>query len=118
MRNRLMGIALASLPLVAAQAQGGGDDGIGLGDILVYILVGAVIGILARVIVPGTGGMGWILTIVIGVIGAVLGGYLWRLVFADTEGVEWIGSIVVAAILVWLVTRMGAYGRRSGGRAL
>jgi uncharacterized membrane protein YeaQ/YmgE (transglycosylase-associated protein family) len=47
------------------------------------------------------------------VIGALVGGYLWEAIFGpEQDGIAWIGSIIVAAILVWAVTRMGAYGRR------
>jgi uncharacterized membrane protein YeaQ/YmgE (transglycosylase-associated protein family) len=110
MRSRVEMSGLAVLPMVLAQAENG--DGIGLGTILWYVLVGLIVGIIARLLIPGTGGMSWVLTIVLGVVGAVLGGYLWEAVFGDQEGIAWIGSIIVAALLVWLVTRMGAYGRR------
>lgn len=82
-----------------------------VGSILLYVLVGAVVGVVARLIIPGTGGMSWVLTLVVGVIGAVLGGWLAGAVFEETRGVDWIASILVAAILVWIVARMGAGGR-------
>jgi uncharacterized membrane protein YeaQ/YmgE (transglycosylase-associated protein family) len=117
MRNRLDVATFAALPLILAQ-NGGGDDGIDLGTILLYIVVGAVVGIVARLLIPGTGGMSWILTLVIGIVGAVVGGYLWEAIFGQQEGIAWIGSIIVAALLVWIVTRMGAYGRRPRRRGL
>ena len=117
MRNRLEIASFALLPVILAQ-NGGGDDGFGIGTILLYIVVGAVVGIVARLLIPGTGGMSWLLTLVIGIVGAVIGGYLWEAVFGEQEGIAWIGSIIVAALLVWLVTRMGTYGRRPRGRAL
>ena len=40
-----------------------------------YIVGGALIGILARFIKPGADPMGWILTILLGIAGAFLGGY-------------------------------------------
>jgi uncharacterized membrane protein YeaQ/YmgE (transglycosylase-associated protein family) len=111
MRNRLKIASLGVLPLVLAQG-GGGDDRISLdlGSILLYILIGAVIGIIARLIVPGTGGMSWVLTIVVGIIGALVGGWLAGAIFEETEGVDWIASILVAALLVFLVARMGRGG--------
>lgn len=116
MRNRVEMAGFAVLPLILAQGGGGGDGpGLSLGGILLWVLIGAVIGIVARLIIPGTGGMSWILTIVVGIIGAVLGGWLAGEVFPETEGVDWIASIVVAAILVFIVARMGAGSR---GRAL
>ena len=41
-----------------------------------YIIGGAIIGVLARFLKPGADPMGWILTIVLGIVGAVIGGQL------------------------------------------
>jgi uncharacterized membrane protein YeaQ/YmgE (transglycosylase-associated protein family) len=112
----LKGTVIAALPFIMAQGGGGdgGDFELTLGSILLYVLIGAVIGIIARLIIPGTGGMSWVLTIVVGIIGAVVGGWLAGAVFEETEGVDWIASILVAAILVFIVARMGGgYRRRS-----
>ena len=45
------------------------------GGILGYIFGGLVIGILARLIKPGADPIGWILTIILGIAGAVIGGW-------------------------------------------
>jgi uncharacterized membrane protein YeaQ/YmgE (transglycosylase-associated protein family) len=65
----------------------------------------------ARLLIPGTGGMGFLATIVVGIIGAVIGGWLAGAVFEETAGVDWIASILVAALLVWIVSRAG-FGSR------
>jgi uncharacterized membrane protein YeaQ/YmgE (transglycosylase-associated protein family) len=96
---------LLALPLVAQRGDRGDID---VESILGYIVVGAIVGIVARFLVPGTSGMGLLVTIVVGIIGAVIGGWLAGAVFEETEGVDWIASILVAALLVWLVTRAGA----------
>ena len=44
------------------------------GGILGYIFGGLVIGVLARLIKPGADPIGWILTLVLGIAGAVIGG--------------------------------------------
>lgn len=80
------------------------------GSILLFIVIGAVVGIIARFIVPNTGGMGWLITVVLGIIGALIGGWLSGAVFPDTEGVDWIASILVAVILV------GIYAAANRGR--
>jgi uncharacterized membrane protein YeaQ/YmgE (transglycosylase-associated protein family) len=103
--NRLMLVGLMALPLVA---QRGGRIDVDIESILGYIVVGAVVGIVARLLVPGTSGMGLLVTIVVGIVGAVIGGWLAGAVFEETQGVDWIASILVAALLVWLVTRAGA----------
>jgi uncharacterized membrane protein YeaQ/YmgE (transglycosylase-associated protein family) len=70
--------------------------------IVVMIIVGAVIGLLARLLMPGRDPIGFIGTIVIGIVGALVGGYAWRALFGDSEGVEWIGSVIVAMVLLWI----------------
>jgi uncharacterized membrane protein YeaQ/YmgE (transglycosylase-associated protein family) len=108
MTERSTAMAVALLPVVA-QAEGGK---LNLRTILLYVLIGAVIGIIARLIVPGTGGMGWVVTIVVGILGAVIGGWVAGAVFEETEGVDWIASILVAILLVWIVARAGWGTRR------
>jgi uncharacterized membrane protein YeaQ/YmgE (transglycosylase-associated protein family) len=71
-------------------------------EILVYIAVGAVVGIIARLLMPGRDPVGFIGTIVIGIVGAIIGGYAWRAIFGNTEDIEWIGSIIAAMLLLWL----------------
>lgn len=78
-----------------------------VGSILGWVVIGLVVGILARLIVPGTGGMSWVLTIVLGILGAIIGGYLAGAVFGETPGVDWISSVVVAVILVWIAVVAG-----------
>lgn len=82
-----------------------------LGTLLLYILIGLVVGAFARLVVPNTGGMSWVMTIVLGIVGALVGGYLAGAIWADTAGVDWIASVLVAAILVFVATRMGRGAR-------
>ena len=104
-------LALTQLAIIA---QENADGDIDIGSILLYVLVGAVVGVLARFLVPGDDPLGLIGTIVLGIIGAVVGGWLAGAVFEDTEGVDWIASILVAVVLVLLVRmfRRGEVGRR------
>ena len=82
-----------------------------VGDVIIYILAGLVIGFLARLLVPGRQHMGLVGTIVLGVVSAVIGGILWEAIFPSNDGIAWIGSILVAVVLVWL------YGAVAGRRA-
>lgn len=75
-------------------------------EILSYILAGLVVGVLARLLLPGRDPIGILGTIIVGVAGAIIGGYLWDAVFGDTAGIEWIGSIIVAVTLLWIYRRM------------
>jgi uncharacterized membrane protein YeaQ/YmgE (transglycosylase-associated protein family) len=74
-------------------------------DVIAFILVGLVIGAVARLLMPGRDPIGIIGTIVVGIVGALIGGYLWREIFTNTEGVEWIGSILVAMGALWIYRR-------------
>ena len=97
-----MAAALAVVPLVAARGDNFRLD-TDIGSILGYILVGLVVGLLARLLVPGRDPIGLLGTLVLGVVGAVLGGWLAGAFFKETAGVDWLASIGVAVVLVLLV---------------
>lgn len=83
--------------------------------IISAILVGIVIGVLGRLVVPGKQYIPIWLTIVIGIVAAFLGTALARALglATATEGIDWlelITQVVVAAIGVALVA--GLYPRR------
>ncbi|WP_250862476.1 GlsB/YeaQ/YmgE family stress response membrane protein, partial [Caballeronia sp. INML3] len=42
------------------------------------LIVGLVIGLIARAVKPGDDSMGWIMTIVLGVVGSLVAGYVGR----------------------------------------
>ena len=81
---------------------------IGLRDIIVYAIAGLVIGALARLFLPGKQSMGWVATMLIGVVAAIVGGLIWNAIFSGNEGIAWIGSIVVAILLLAGYERMVA----------
>lgn len=74
-------------------------------DIIVMIIVGFIVGLIARAIMPGTQSMGFILTTVLGIVGAVIAGFLGRSLgwYAAGEPVGWIASVVGAIILLFIV---------------
>jgi uncharacterized membrane protein YeaQ/YmgE (transglycosylase-associated protein family) len=80
-------------------------------DVIVYIIAGAIIGALARLLVPGRQEMSIVVTVILGIVAAVVGGLLWEAVFPDNDGIAWIGSIIVAVVLVVLYVRFA--GSRS-----
>ncbi|BEL09413.1 transglycosylase [Actinoplanes sichuanensis] len=85
-----------------------------LTGIIVALIVGLVIGALGRLVVPGKQNIPIWLTMVVGVVAALLGTVLARaLGVADTRGFDWIEfffQVVLAAIGVALVA--GTSGRR------
>ena len=74
--------------------------------ILYWILLGLVVGLLAKLIVPGKQGGGIILTIILGIVGAFLGGWIGTLLgIGSVDGFN-LTSILLAtggAIIVILV---------------
>lgn len=68
------------------------------------IIVGLVAGLLARAIKPGNDAMGWIMTIVLGIVGAMLGGFLASLIGINADGgfTGLIFSVIGAIILLFL----------------
>jgi uncharacterized membrane protein YeaQ/YmgE (transglycosylase-associated protein family) len=69
--------------------------------ILGYIIGGAVIGILARLLKPGADPVGWIMTIVLGILGAVAGGWA-STQFGLGGTMTWVAAIVAAIILLFI----------------
>lgn len=68
------------------------------------IIVGLVAGLLARAIKPGSDPMGWIMTIVLGIVGALLGGFIASLIGIDADGgfTGLVFSVIGAIILLFL----------------
>lgn len=82
--------------------------------VLWAILVGAVIGSLGRLVVPGPQHIGFVRTVVLGIAGAVVGGLIGGAA-ALTAWVTFVIEVLVAAFLLALFT--GAiFGGRRGGR--
>ena len=72
--------------------------------IISMIIVGFIVGLLARAIMPGDQKMGWILTTILGIVGAFVAGYLGQAMgwYMPGEGAGWIGSIVGAIIVLFI----------------
>lgn len=81
-------------------------------EFIVFLLVGLVVGVVARLLMPGPDPIGILGTIIVGCVGALIGGYLWTAVFGQNEGVAWIGAILVAMALLFLYRRL-TVGRTS-----
>jgi uncharacterized membrane protein YeaQ/YmgE (transglycosylase-associated protein family) len=76
-----------------------------LGDFIVYLIAGLIIGAIARLIMPGKQNMNMLATLILGVVAALIGGYLWEAIFPDNDGIAWIGSIIVAVLLIFIYER-------------
>jgi uncharacterized membrane protein YeaQ/YmgE (transglycosylase-associated protein family) len=73
------------------------------------LIGGLIVGVIARLIMPGKeafpdGIVGWILTALLGIGGAFIGGFLARSLWAgDNYAAGWIMSILGALILLFIV---------------
>ena len=70
--------------------------------IIGYIIGGAVIGILARFFKPGADPMGWILTILLGIAGALVGSRIAAMLNLTGTMMVWACAIVSAMILLFI----------------
>lgn len=72
--------------------------------IISMIIVGLIVGLIARAIMPGDQKMGLIMTIILGIVGALVAGYLGVAVgwYEAGQGAGWIASII-GAIIVLLI---------------
>lgn len=67
------------------------------------IVVGLIVGLIARAVMPGEQKLGLILTTVLGIVGSVVAGYLGQAIglYQAGQGAGFIGSIVGALILLF-----------------
>jgi uncharacterized membrane protein YeaQ/YmgE (transglycosylase-associated protein family) len=83
-----------------------------IGLIIGYIIIGLIVGALARLVIPGRQNMGIGITIALGVVGAVVGGLITRAILGDGHSIiTFIVSVVIAALLVYLFSSMGSRNR-------
>ncbi len=82
-----------------------------------FLLLGLLAGAIAKLILPGKQGGGWLITLLLGVVGALLGGFLGSVLFnaplEDFFSIQtWLlaigGSIIVLLIYGLIVGRRGA----------
>ena len=83
--------------------------------IISWIILGLIAGALAKVIMPGDDPGGIIVTILIGIVGAFIGGFIWNLLTGGGVSGLNIGSIVLAIIgsLILLAGYRMVAGRRA-----
>ena len=78
-----------------------------MGTIIGYIVIGLLGGAIAKAIMPGEQGGGWVSTILLGIVGALLGGFLGGLLlgvnYTDIFSIEGLIFSVVGALLVLFI---------------
>ena len=80
--------------------------------VLSWILLGLIVGALAKWIMPGDDPGGLIVTILLGIAGAIVGGFLATLIGLGTVDGLNVGSLLIAVggslLLLWAYRRMRA----------
>jgi uncharacterized membrane protein YeaQ/YmgE (transglycosylase-associated protein family) len=76
-----------------------------------FVLVGALVGALGRLIHPGRDAMGWLLTIAIGIISMIVAAAI------SSGWLAFVIGVVVAVVLVALVARIGGNRGTAASRA-
>ena len=81
--------------------------------IIGWVLFGLIVGFIARALVPGKDNIGILATIILGILGSVVGGFLTALITRHYTPVSWIGSVIVAIILLVIYNRVTGRKRRA-----
>jgi len=87
-----------------------------ISNLIVWIVFGLVVGAVARLLVPGRDPMGCLGTMVLGIVGSVVGGFLVMLLFGGESGRVHpagfvgavVGGIIVLLLWRWMRGRPGA----------
>ncbi|GGS88520.1 hypothetical protein GCM10010156_53750 [Planobispora rosea] len=78
-----------------------------IASILGAIVIGAIIGAVGRLLLPGRQPIGWVLTIVVGIVAALIGTAIAQVLnVSTTDGIDWIElvmQVVLAVVGVGLV---------------
>ena len=78
-----------------------------------WIVLGLIVGALVKMVMPGRVGGGWITSLVLGVVGAIVGGWIGDALFNKGEMTFWSLGSWLLAIVGGLVVA-GVYGAITG----
>ena len=84
-----------------------------------FLLLGLIAGAIAKLILPGKQGGGWFITLLLGVVGALLGGWLGSVIFGVGLEEFWslqtwllaIGGAIVVLLIYGLIVGRGSKAR-------
>jgi uncharacterized membrane protein YeaQ/YmgE (transglycosylase-associated protein family) len=71
-------------------------------------VIGFVVGLIARAILPGTQSLGIILTALLGIAGSFLAGFAGRALgwYADGQPIGFLASVIGAIVLLFIVSKL------------
>jgi uncharacterized membrane protein YeaQ/YmgE (transglycosylase-associated protein family) len=76
--------------------------------VLGWIIFGLIVGALAKLVMPGKDPGGFIVTTLLGIVGALIGGFLGRLLglYKEGEPAGFIGAFLGAVLVLWIYRKM------------
>jgi uncharacterized membrane protein YeaQ/YmgE (transglycosylase-associated protein family) len=93
-----------------------------MGAIIGWIIFGVIAGAIAKLLMPGKDPGGFIVTMLLGIAGAVVGGFIGRALWGSNGANDWsIGSFALAiggAIILLAIYRMLVGRRRTTGEVV
>jgi uncharacterized membrane protein YeaQ/YmgE (transglycosylase-associated protein family) len=86
-----------------------------IGTILAALVAGAIVGPLARLVLPGKQNMSVLLTVILGAIGSLIGAFIYYKATGvnDTKGIDWISGLIGVVVAAALIV---GYGMITGNR--
>ncbi|KRC91833.1 transglycosylase [Terrabacter sp. Root85] len=86
-----------------------------IGTILAALVAGAIVGPLARLVLPGKQDMSVLLTVILGAIGSLIGAFIYYKATGvnDTKGIDWISGLIGVVVAAALIV---GYGMITGNR--
>lgn len=84
---------------------------------LYMAIVGFVVGLIARAVLPGDQKLGLIMTAVLGIVGSFVAGFIGQAVgwYQAGQGAGFIGSVVGAVVVLWAYTKFKSSSSGAGG---
>lgn len=77
------------------------------------VIVGFVVGVVARAVMPGTQSLGWILTAVLGIAGSFVAGFVGQAVgwYQAGRGAGFVGSVLGAMLVLFAYSKFTGAGK-------
>jgi uncharacterized membrane protein YeaQ/YmgE (transglycosylase-associated protein family) len=76
--------------------------------LIATIVVGFIVGVIAKLIMPGKENMGFIATMLLGIVGSLAATYAGIAIgwYQAGEGAGWIGSVIGAFVVLWIYQKV------------
>jgi uncharacterized membrane protein YeaQ/YmgE (transglycosylase-associated protein family) len=81
----------------------------GVGDILGWVVFGLIVGAVAKLLMPGRDPGGWIVTILLGIVGALVAGFIGRALgwYEANQTAGYIAATLGAILVLFLYRKLG-----------